>query len=56
MRLQLHPTKWDEAGASSHPEFDLRSFYGAWNGSRDSDAIIKEIRDSRVDKSAKIQL
>jgi len=23
-------------------EFDLRSFYGAWNDSRDSDAIIKE--------------
>jgi len=37
-------------------EFDLRSFYGAWNDSRDSDTIIKEIRDSRVDKTEEIKL
>jgi hypothetical protein len=29
--------------------FDLRSLFGAWEDSRDSDEIIKEIRDSRVD-------
>ena len=31
-------------------EFNLHSLYGAWEDSRDSDQIIKEIRDSRVDK------
>jgi len=31
-------------------KFDLRSLFGAWEDSRDSDEIIKEIRDSRVDK------
>ena len=30
--------------------FDLKSFYGAWEDSRDSDEIIKQIKDSRVDK------
>ena len=29
--------------------FDLRSIYGAWDDTRDSDEIIKQIRDSRVD-------
>ncbi len=29
--------------------FDLKSLYGAWEDARDSDEIIKEIRDSRVD-------
>jgi len=28
--------------------FDLKSLFGAWEDSRDSDEIIKEIRDSRV--------
>lgn len=28
--------------------FDLKSIYGAWEDSKDSDEIIKEIRDSRV--------
>jgi len=28
--------------------FDLKSIYGAWDDSRDSDEIIKSIRDSRV--------
>lgn len=31
-------------------EFDLRSLYGAWEDSRNSDEIIKEIADSRVEK------
>jgi hypothetical protein len=30
-------------------KFDLRELYGAWEDSRDSDEIIKEIRDSRID-------
>ena len=30
-------------------KFDLRDLYGAWEDSRDSDEIIKEIRDSRID-------
>ncbi|MDD4192455.1 MAG: hypothetical protein PHI28_14070 [Mangrovibacterium sp.] len=30
-------------------KFNLRDLYGAWEDSRDSDQIIKEIRDSRVD-------
>lgn len=29
-------------------EFDLRCLYGAWEDSRDSDEIIKEIRESRI--------
>jgi len=31
-------------------EFDLRSLHGAWEDSRDSDEIIKDIMDSRIDK------
>lgn len=31
-------------------EFDLRSLHGAWEDSRSSDEIIKEIIDSRIDK------
>ena len=30
-------------------KFDLRELYGAWEDSRDSDEIIKEIRDSRIE-------
>jgi hypothetical protein len=29
---------------------DLKSLFGAWEDSRDADEIIKEIRDSRVNK------
>jgi len=29
--------------------FDLKSIYGAWEDSLDSDEIIKQIKDSRVD-------
>lgn len=32
-------------------DFDLASLYGAWEDSRSSDDIIKEIRDSRIDKN-----
>ena len=31
-------------------ETDLKSLFGAWEDSRDADEIIKEIRDSRVNK------
>lgn len=31
-------------------DFDLSSLYGAWEDSKTSDEIIKEIRNSRVDK------
>jgi len=31
--------------------FDLSSLYGAWEDSRSSDEIIKEIRNSRVNKN-----
>jgi hypothetical protein len=31
-------------------EFNLRELFGAWEDSRDSDEIIKEIRESRIDK------
>ena len=31
--------------------FDLASLYGAWEDSRSSDEIIKDIRDSRVEKN-----
>lgn len=31
-------------------EFDLKSIFGAWEDSRDSDEIISKIRSSRVDK------
>ena len=30
-------------------KFNLRSLYGAWEDQRDSDEIIKEIRESRID-------
>jgi hypothetical protein len=32
-------------------DFDLSAFYGAWEDSRSSDEIIKEIKDSRIDKN-----
>lgn len=35
---------------------DLRPLFGAWVDNRDSDAIIKDIRDSRVEKSDNIAL
>jgi hypothetical protein len=34
-------------------ETDFRSLYGAWEDSRSSDEIIKEIRNSRIDKQDK---
>jgi hypothetical protein len=35
-------------------DFDLASLYGAWDDSRSSDEIIKDIRDSRIDKNDSI--
>jgi hypothetical protein len=32
-------------------DFELASLYGSWEDSRSSDDIIKEIRDSRIDKN-----
>jgi hypothetical protein len=32
-------------------DFNLNSLFGAWEDSVDSDEIIKEISDSRVEKS-----
>ena len=31
-------------------QVDLRMLFGAWEDSRDSDAIIKQIRESRMEK------
>jgi hypothetical protein len=31
--------------------FDLKSLYGAWEDNRDSDEIIKEIRNSRIENN-----
>lgn len=32
-------------------KFNLRSLFGAWEDSKDSDEIIKEIRNSRIDNT-----
>jgi hypothetical protein len=37
-------------------EFKLRDLYGAWEDSRNSDEIIKDIRNSRVEKRDNIDL
>jgi hypothetical protein len=37
------------------PKVNLRDLSGAWEDSRDSDEIIKEIRDSRVEKHDNIE-
>ena len=37
-------------------EFDLECLFGAWEDSRDSDEIIKEIRESRVNNRDIIEL
>jgi hypothetical protein len=36
---------------NDHNDFDISKLYGAWVDSRSSDAIIKDIRDSRVEKN-----
>ncbi len=36
---------------SDNASFDLKSIFGAWEDSRDSDEIIKDIRESRVNQS-----
>ena len=35
---------------------DLNLLYGAWTDDRDSDEIIKEIRDSRIEKQNNAEL
>ena len=37
-------------------KFDLESLFGAWEDSRDSDEIIKEIRESRINNREIIEL
>lgn len=37
--------------AVEEKKFDLKSLYGAWEDSRTSDEINKDIRDSRVDNN-----
>ena len=36
-------------------KFDISELFGAWIDTRDSDDIIKEIRDSRIDKDNTIE-
>ncbi|MGD8781477.1 MAG: hypothetical protein PVH88_21240 [Ignavibacteria bacterium] len=36
--------------------FDLMNIYGMWEDTRDSDEIIREIRDSRVNKISSEEL
>jgi hypothetical protein len=33
---------------SRNEDFDMKSIFGSWDDDRDSDEIIKEIRDSRI--------
>lgn len=35
-------------------DFDLASLYGAWDDDRTSDEIIKDIKESRIDKQGSI--
>ena len=35
---------------ATEPPFDLRSLFGAWEDTRDSDEIIRQIRGTRVEK------
>ena len=34
---------------------EIRNLYGAWQDSKDSDTIIKEIKESRVEKNDQIE-
>ncbi len=36
---------------NSDESFNLNDLFGAWDDRKDSDAIIKEIKDSRVEKN-----
>lgn len=38
--------------AENTKSFDLKKLFGAWADSRDSDSIIKEIRDSRINSKS----
>ncbi len=37
---------------NTNKDFDLWSLYGAWEDARSSDEIIKEIKESRIDKKS----
>ena len=37
--------------SKSNKDFELKSFFGAWEDDKDSTTIISEIRTSRVEKS-----
>ncbi len=37
---------------NANKDFDLSSLYGAWEDARSSDEIIKEIKESRIDKKS----
>ena len=45
-------TKLEESiESNSDSKFDLRNIFGAWEDTKDSSEIIKEIKTSRVEKS-----
>ena len=41
----------ESMGTKEEADFDLLSLFGAWEDSRSSDEIIKDIRNSRVEKN-----
>jgi len=41
---------------NSDSTFDLKSLYGAWNDNKDSDTIIQEIKNSRVESDNRSSL
>ncbi|WP_439473747.1 hypothetical protein [Algoriphagus formosus] len=43
--------KLTESLEMKEEKVDLRSLFGAWEDDKDADEIIKEIRESRVEKS-----
>jgi hypothetical protein len=51
-RLIIKLTESIETKQSS--DSDIRSLFGAWDDTKDSDTIIKEIKDSRVNKTDQI--
>jgi hypothetical protein len=44
--------KLTESLDSKTTKADLKTLFGAWDDPKDSDEIIKEIRESRVERSA----
>ena len=53
-RLIVKLTESIEVKEKKH--FDLANLYGAWEDSRSSDEIIKDIKNSRVEKKLSIDL